>query len=72
MNHGSPADLPRPALQLDFLLEDPEDPDPDAVSAAAGDAIHDLRHAGYTVAPAYTGEKGGELFEVIRQGVQDI
>lgn len=55
------------AIRLTFVDADPASPDPAARSEAAGAAVEALRAAGHTVAPAYTGEKGGTVFEVVRE-----
>jgi hypothetical protein len=60
------------AIGLEFVDADPRHPDPATTGAMARRAVDALRAEGYTIQPAYTGTKGGEWFDIIRQGVQMI
>ncbi len=61
-------------IELEFVPADERLPDPATESDVALSAVDALRREGYTVQSAYTGAKGGELFEVFRHlgtGFQD-
>jgi hypothetical protein len=49
-------------IHLAFVDADEQQPDPATVGETARQTVDDLRSQGYTVQPAYTGAKGGELF----------
>jgi hypothetical protein len=59
-------------IRLEFVDTDPHQPDPATRGEVARRAVHELRSEGYTVQPAYTGTRGGDVFEIIRQVVQQI
>jgi hypothetical protein len=60
------------SIQLAFIDADQSRPDPAAVGAAAQQAAADLRGQGYTVLPAYSGAKGGDMFSIAIQLGQNI
>jgi hypothetical protein len=59
-------------IQLAFVDADKQQPDPATVGAVARQAVGDLRGQGYTVQPAYTGAKGGDVFTIAAQLGQNI
>jgi hypothetical protein len=63
---------PTLSIQLAFVNADAQHPDPATVGEAARQAVGDLRSQGYTVQPAYTGAKGGDVFTIATQIGQNI
>lgn len=57
---------------LELVPEDLQNPDPASIGAVAREIADNLRRDGYTINPAYTGQKGGNLFEVVQQLGQSI
>ena len=70
------ADQCHDAESLTILLEivpaDASNPDPAALGDVARDTVDSLRQAGYDVKPAYTGTRGGNVFEIIRELAQHV
>lgn len=59
-------------IQLAFVDADEQQPDPATVGEVARQTITDLRNQDYTVQPAYTGAKGGNVFAIATQLGQHI
>lgn len=59
-------------IHLSFVNADDRQPDPATVGEEARQAVNDLREQGYTVQPAYTGAKGGDVFTIAVQIGQSI
>jgi len=53
------------AIQLEIVPEDEQDADPVAMGDVGRSVVDALRRDGYTIQPAYTGERGGILFEIV-------
>lgn len=61
-----------PTVHLMFEPADPANRDPAALASVADAAVAALRHDGYTVTPVYTGTRGGDAFEIVRQAAQAV
>lgn len=59
-------------MHLAFVNADDRQPDPATVGEEARQSITALREQGYTVQPAYTGAKGGDVFTIAAQIGQSI
>jgi hypothetical protein len=65
-------DQPTVTIQLTFVDADEQQRDPATVGETARKTADDLRGKGYTVQPAYTGAKGGDVFTIAAQLGQNI
>jgi hypothetical protein len=61
----NPAELP--TIQFEIVAEGGRDSDPAAAGVVARGLAEGLRQEGYSVQPAYTGEKGGTVYELLLQ-----
>jgi hypothetical protein len=62
----------RNVIRLAFVSADTNNPDPAIVGEVARQTVTDLRGQGYTVRPARTGAKGGDVFTIAAQLGQNI
>jgi hypothetical protein len=52
-------------IQLSLVPQNAKDFDPAEIGELSRDVFADLKKAGYSITPAYTGEKGNWLFDVV-------
>ena len=65
MSNGNVEQHPQPlSVRLEVVSADPRNPDPATTAEVGREVAGVLKKEGYTVQPAYTGTRGGTLYEI--------